>query len=419
MLTKKDTKALRAILDAPGTGVTDIEYDREADILTVIASSPARDFGVLNKSYHLFIDQGYFKARYDTNGDLLSHYAFSRMFRDNADVHPDIAGEDTAEKPSDDLGLFYIVIDACDKVGAYPCFIDVICPTPSVHEAGSLPDFTWEDNDLQVDNPSDAKVVREFVSDLQQVFPQNLFLLAVWLRDGLAGIQWCTKETLDFEPPTPHWRKEESAVLYEEDETRKTRTLTSFHLGDRNVREHREGVLADFFKQWDPERPEDCLYRLLTEFYGIRPKKIGSEQEYWEDMSIFLADDKDDKDDEDLPFPDTPWALAEDTETPWPLHQRVCLYERCGRRVYTRTDLDDDRGREGICEVYTGWYGFLAGPIPDIAFKDTADNRALFLKALESARTISACCPETEEKTFLETLRERMGDAVIVDFVDS
>lgn len=410
MLTKKGTKALASILVAPGTGVADIRYDRNADILTIFASAPARDFGVLVKTYHLSIDQGYYKARYEKDDDTVIR--FSRMFGGNKDVHGDIVGEDTVEKPSDDLTVFHNVIEACDRIGEYPCLIEIFCPAPTVHPAGTLPDFAWEDNDIQVASPADRKTVQEFVTELQKVLPEGVFLLYASLKEGRACIEWCTKETLNFVPPSPMWEKEHAGDIYRQNADG-TSTLEVFRLGDRNVRDCKDGPLSVLFENWNPDVPEHCLYRLLTKYYGVALVSVESEQLYWEDLGALGWGEHE----TDLPFY-TPWVLEEDAETPWPLHQRVCMYTRNHRRVYTRTDLDDDRGREGCCEVYTDWYGFLAGPYPDITFTDTDRNRERFIDALESAEDIANVNPDTFKETFLAALRERMGDAVIAEPAD-
>lgn len=124
MLNRNTIRPLRETLSAPGGPAASLRYDRGSDTLHIKARRPCG--GVEEKSFHLFIDQGYFRAHYETKAGPVS---FARMFPGNP-VHPDIAEMAFTEgEYPDELDA---ILKACDKAGEYPAHVCITYPSDTV-----------------------------------------------------------------------------------------------------------------------------------------------------------------------------------------------------------------------------------------------------------------------------------------------
>ena len=138
-------------------------------------------------------------------------------------------------------------------------------------------------------------------------------------------------------------------IRMEHDPDQGTITLTTYDSGDKNVREPKEGALANFFLK-KSNHPCDIFYNLLLE-EGFEPESLMLQTHYWTDLRELGAVEKDDEGCGEEDPEGFAWTLTDDFDLPWPFDQRITVYECKDLRLYTRTDKDNNRGRLGICEV--------------------------------------------------------------------
>lgn len=275
-------------------------------------------------------------------------------------------------------------------------------------------DYSNEKYSIPAGAPENAMdEARRFMSELRSRLGDDTVVLAVSLETGkrFAGLAVCSRETKEFVPDNRLIIRDHSSSLYEHDPDKGTITLTTYDSGDKNVREHKEGVLADFFLK-KSNHPCDIFYNLLLE-EGFEPESLMLQTHYWTDLRELGAVEKDDEGCEEEDPEGFAWALTDDFDLPWPFDQRITVYECKDLRLYTRTDKDDNRGRLGICEVYTSLEEFLGGPAPDLEFPDTPENRDLLLEALGKASAVLLkTITDTPWATLLAVLRDSLADIV-------
>lgn len=278
-----------------------------------------------------------------------------------------------------------------------------------------MQEFEYEDGQyavLTANSESDMDEARALVAELKsRLGPDTVILGAsVSIKDRYASLTFCSQETKAFNPDSDLIVKDHSSGRYEHDTPTGMITLTTFDSGDKNVREHRKGILADFFPNEDTS-PEAVFFHLLRE-KGYDLERLDYGVYFWTDLRDLGAEENEDTD--SMPGeeeePPLRWSLREDFTSPWPINQRITVYGEGGRQVYTRTDQDDTRGKEGVCEVYTDFREFMEGPAPDLEFEDTEENRILLLKALDTAESLLRRRRVTDapETVILETLRKMM-----------
>ena len=260
-------------------------------------------------------------------------------------------------------------------------------------------DYSNEKYSIPAGAPENAMdEARRFVSELRSRLGDDTVVLAVSLETGkrFAGLAVCSRETKEFVPDNRLIIRDHSSSLYEHDPDQGTITLTTYDSGDKNVREHKEGVLADFFLK-KSNHPCDIFYNLLLE-EGFEPESLMLQTHYWTDLRELGAVEKDDEGCGEEAPEGFAWSLTDDFDLPWPFDQR---------------DKDDNRGRLGICEVYTTLEEFLGGPAPDLEFPDTPENRDLLLGALKKgSATLSRTITDTPWVTLLAILRDSLADIV-------
>lgn len=286
-----------------------------------------------------------------------------------------------------------------------------------------LKDFEYEDDGkravLAAGSDEALDKARALVSELKMCLGTAVVILGVKAEGGTATLTWCTRETFETTHDEKGWVLEFSTRVYEQDRTAGTRTLTTYIDGDKNVREHGKGTLEDFFGEDSCNWPGKTLFVLLRR-KGYDPDKVEIIQYYWENLALKYNYEENESQfssaDKDLPFNDG-WKLSEDEDIEW-IGQRICLYTRGDKRVYTRTDKDELRGKKNVCEVFTTFGEFLKGPCGDLDFDDTPENRELFIKALNHATDMSEIHPESREQTFIEVLREKMPKTTLSEEED-
>ena len=276
-----------------------------------------------------------------------------------------------------------------------------------------MQEFEYEDGQyavLTANSESDMDEARALVAELKNRLGPDAVILgaSVSIKDRYASLTLCDQETKAFVPDSDLVIKDHSSRRYDHDASTGMITLTTFDSGDKNVREHREGVLADFFPHEDTS-PEAVFFRLLLE-KGYSLDRLDYAVVYWTDLRDLGAEEEDGDtpgEGEEVPLR---WSLRKDYTAPWPLNQRITVYGEGNKRVYTRTDRDDARGKEGVCEVYTDFGEFWEGPSPDLEFRDTEENRALLMKALNTAESLlrTRRVTDTPETVIIETLRKMM-----------
>ena len=278
-----------------------------------------------------------------------------------------------------------------------------------------MQEFEYEDGKyavLTANSESDMDEARALVAELKSRLGPNAVILgaSVSIKDRYASLTLCDQETKAFVPDSDLVIKDHSSRRYDHNAFTGMITLTTFDFGDKNVREHRKGVLTDFFPNEDTS-PEAVFFHFLRE-KGYDLERLDYGVYFWTDLRDFGAEENEDTD--SMPGeekePPLRWSLREDFTSPWPINQRITVYGEGGRQVYTRTDQDDTRGREGVCEVYTDFREFMEGPAPDLEFEDTEENRILLLKALDTAESLlrTRRVTDTPETVILETLRKMM-----------
>lgn len=278
-----------------------------------------------------------------------------------------------------------------------------------------MQEFEYEDGQyavLTANSEGDMDEARTLVAELKSRLGPDAVILgaSVSIKDRYASLTLCDQETKAFVPDSDIVIKDHSSRRYDHDASTGMITLTTFDSGDKNVREHREGVLADFFPK-DAADPAAVLFHLLRE-KGYDLERIDYSVVYWTDLRDLGAEENEDTD--SMPGeeeePPLRWSLREDFTSPWPINQRITVYGEGGRQVYTRTDQDDTREREGVCEVYTDFREFMEGPAPDLEFEDTEENRALLMKALNTIESLlrTRRVTDTPETVITETLRRMM-----------
>ena len=276
-----------------------------------------------------------------------------------------------------------------------------------------MQEFEYEDGQyavLTANSGSDMDEARALVAELKNRLGPDAVILgaSVSIKDRYASLTLCDEETKNFVPDSDLVIKDHSSRRYDHDAATGMITLTTFDSGDKNVRKHKEGVLADFFPK-DAADPAAVLFHLLRE-KGYSLDRLDYAVVYWTDLRDLGAEEEDGDTPgkgEEVPLR---WSLRKDYAAPCPLNQRITVYGEGNKRVYTRTDLDDARGKEGVCEVYTDFGEFWEGPSPDLEFRDTEENRALLMKALNTAESLlrTRRVTDTPETVIIETLRKKM-----------
>ena len=276
-----------------------------------------------------------------------------------------------------------------------------------------LHDFSFENNKIILNKSRTDEIISNidsFIEGLRMRLGEETVVLAISLEGECVSLSYCSRQAATFVPDNNFFVIDTASLGYIEDPSEGTVLVESYRSGDRNVRHYGKGTLNDFFRK-DTGSTESIFFRLLSE-YGRNPKQVFIEQQFWQNLRDLGVEDEPER-----PVPPKVWALTEDFVAPFPLNQRICLYSGVERTVYTRTDTDDARDREGICEVYASFEGFVGGPCPDIEFHDTPENRALLLGALNEASFVSETKRITDNTypVFVKTLCDGMAGIILED----
>lgn len=117
MLTKSSLESITGFLKSRYTSV---HYHYFDDTLYLQRKPREDDGGVLEKTFRLFIDQGYYRGYQQKVGETRS---YSRMFNPEDPLHPDIANERRPSLPPD--SELEKILKTCEEAGGYPCMIDI------------------------------------------------------------------------------------------------------------------------------------------------------------------------------------------------------------------------------------------------------------------------------------------------------
>ena len=156
-------------------------------------------------------------------------------------------------------------------------------------------DYSNEKYSIPAGAPESAMdEARRFMSELRSRLDDDTVILAVSLETDkrFAGLAVCSRETKEFVPDNRLIIRDHSSSLYEHDPDKGTITFTTYDSGDKNVREHKKGVLADFFLK-KSNHPSDIFYNLLLE-EGFEPESLMLQTHYWTDLRELGAVEKDD-----------------------------------------------------------------------------------------------------------------------------
>ena len=265
-------------------------------------------------------------------------------------------------------------------------------------QAEPLPLFTWTEMSGTI-IPEPLTVKREPVDAVVNEIQRRI--APRYLLDTLAYETGGDGETLlviEYSAAGANGRRMECSgcATYQHWQDRKTgmKGLIAYYDGDKTPREYSEGTLDDWFGDEPGENasPEHIYYHLMKS-KGILADTINSAccaPGPYDDDPDFIPDD---------------WSVVEESQTPEPLNQRIRhIYGKLeGHSLFTRTDLDDIRGKKDVCEVYDSLGAFACGE-SDIEFPDTKENIDCFLDILPEVSEEHFCRNIDGDVSFREVL---------------
>ena len=252
-------------------------------------------------------------------------------------------------------------------------------------------------------NAQQKEEATKLVLDLKEMLGEDTVLQALVLdaSEHYARLCICSKKDNEFVPTSKRYVWDQNSSVFEHDKEKGTITYTTFTSGDRNVREHKKGVLADFFT--GKTDIYDKFYHFVIE-HGFQPEYISIETGFWFDLADLGYEDEEtiaeDKARQEL-YERCEWELKEEANITDPFNHEVdthVTYRRyaCGdAQVYTCTVPVDESNEEEygvccpfnepVCKIYFTFSGLMEHREEDFYFAENERNLKTFLFNLGTA----------------------------------